>query len=282
MPRPLDGPPPQLKAPAETIDTHIHFFSSDYEGQPGGPPPTADATVADYAVVQKRLGIGRAVIVQPGAYQFDNRCTLETLATMGDKARAIVCVKADVPDEELERLNTQGVRGVRFMHLPGGALGLDQLLPINDRISPFGWHPIVQFDGREILQFESLFSQIRGPYVIDHTAKFLEPVSPDSAEFKAVLRLLDRGNCYVKVSAAYETSKTGAPDYADVGELAKRIIAHAPQRVIWASNWPHVSVSAENYPDDAELLDVLLAWAPDESTRKAILVDNPAQLYGFD
>lgn len=280
MARPLDGPPPKLKTPPGTVDTHIHFFTSDYEGQPGGPPAPEDATIEDYAVVQKRLGLDRAVIVQSNAYQLDNRCTLEALEKMGDKARAIVCVKTDTSDAELERLHGLGVRGVRIMDL-GGALRLDQLLAVNARILPFGWHPIVQFDGRDILKRRELLEKVRGDYVIDHTAKFLEPVSPDSPEFNALLKLVDRGNCYVKISACYETSKTGRPDYSDVGALASRLIAHAPERMLWASNWPHVSVTPENYPDDAELLDVLLAWAPDESARKAMLVDNPVRLYGF-
>jgi D-galactarolactone isomerase len=280
MPRPLDGPPPRLKTPPGVVDTHIHFFMSQYPGQPGGPPTPEDASVEDYAIVQKRLGIERAVIVQANAHQLDNRCTLHALAQMGDKARAIVCVKPDVSDAELERLHGTGVRGVRIMQL-GGALRMDQLLPVNARIAPIGWHPIVQFDGREIFQYKDLLEKVQGDYIIDHTGKFLEPVSPDSAEFNALLKLVNRGNCYVKISAAYETSKTGRPDYSDVGALAARLIAHAPERMLWASNWPHVGATPETYPDDAELLDVLLAWAPDEKTRKAILVDNPVRLYGF-
>ena len=281
MPRPLDGPPPKLKAPEGTVDTHIHFYTSDYEGQTGGPPPPEDATVKDYAVVQKRLGLDRTVIVQPNAYQFDNGCLLDALAQMGDRARGVVVVGSDTPDAELERLTTLGVRGARIMQLPGGAVGLDQLLAVNARIEPFGWHPIVQFDGRDLPDHLDLLNQISGTYIIDHIGKFLELVSPDDPAFRALLGLVDRGNCYVKIAACYETSKTGAPDYSDVGQLASRLIAHAPERMLWASNWPHVGVPRTAYPDDAELLDVLLAWAPDEKVRRAILVDNPAKLYGF-
>lgn len=282
MPRILDGPPPKLKAPAGTVDTHIHFYTSDYDGHPGGPPLPEYATLEDYAVVQKRLGLDRAVIVQGGAYQLDNRCTLEMLGRMGGKARAIICMTEDVSDEELSHLSALGVRGVRIMNLRGGAIGIDRLIAINARIAPFGWHPIVQFDGRDILQYTDIFNKIDNDFIIDHAGKFLEPVSPDSAQFRALLSLVDRGNCYVKISACYETSKTGRPDYSDVGILSTRLIAHAPERMLWASNWPHVGVPPEYAPDDAELLDVLLAWAPDEETRKAILVDNPVRLYGFD
>ncbi len=84
----------------------------------------------------------------------------------------------------------------------------------------------------------------------------------------------------MKTSAPYETSKAGPPLFADVGALAKEIIRTAPERVLWASNWPHPS-APDAKPDDALLLDLLLDWAPDDATRRRILVDNPAELYGF-
>ena len=55
----------------------------------------------------------------------------------------------------------------------------------------------------------------------------------------------------------------------------------APERMLWASNWPHPSARKPAPPDDGALLELLLDWAPVESDRKKILVDNPAELYGF-
>jgi D-galactarolactone isomerase len=97
---------------------------------------------------------------------------------------------------------------------------------------------------------------------------------------QALLRLLESGRVWVKLSAPYETSKAGPPDYADVAALARPLLAAAPERMLWASNWPHLGKLADP-PDDAMLLDVLLHWCPDERVRKHILVDNPARLYGF-
>jgi D-galactarolactone isomerase len=85
----------------------------------------------------------------------------------------------------------------------------------------------------------------------------------------------------VKLSAPYETSKTGGPKYEDVGRLARALVSKAPERMLWASNWPHPSVPKEKRPADQDLLDLLADWAPDETMRKKILVDNPAELYGF-
>jgi D-galactarolactone isomerase len=95
------------------------------------------------------------------------------------------------------------------------------------------------------------------------------------------LRLLDTGRCWVKLSAPYETSRTGAPKYEDVSRLARALVKKAPERMLWASNWPHPSLPQEQRPADEDLLDLLLDWAPDESARRKMLVDNPAQLYGF-
>ena len=107
------------------------------------------------------------------------------------------------------------------------------------------------------------------------------PLLPSTKRSSPLLRLLDTGRCWVKLSAPYETSKNGAPKYDDVGRLAKALVKHAPERMMWASNWPHPSAPKDNIPDDADLLDLLLDWAPDEATRRKILVDNPAELYGF-
>lgn len=76
-------------------------------------------------------------------------------------------------------------------------------------------------------------------------------------------------------------SKSGPPLYADIGALAKELVTRAPQRLVWASNWPHPLARRETVPDDAALLDLMLDWAPDESTRTRILAQNPAELYGW-
>lgn len=279
MNRPLTGRPPKLVAPRGACDTHMHFYAAKYPKHPRGPQPPPDATVDDYRKLQKWLGIERVVVVQANAYGDDNRCTMDAVAALGlDRARAVVVVAPNVADAELDRLTKAGARGVRIMCL-GGFLGWDVMDEVVARVKPFGWHPVVQFDGREFPQHEAQLERVSGDYIIDHTGKFLEPVAVDSDAFKCMLRLVERGNCYVKLSAPYETSKVGPPTYADVGALAKALAKAAPERMLWASNWPHPS--AANYPDDANLLDLLLEWAPDESVRRKILVDNPARLYGF-
>ena len=280
--RNLSGDPPRLKLPPGATDTHMHIYDDRFPARPGGPPkPPLPATLDDYRQLQAWLGLERVVFVQGAAYQFDNACLLDALENFDGEARAIAVVRPDVDEGTLEDLTRRGVRGARIMDLPGGAVGLGDLLAIGARTRPFGWSPIVQFDGRRIADFLAILEAVEGDYVIDHAGKFMEPVSTDDPAFKVLLNLIDRGNCYVKISACYETSKVGPPSYEDVGKLSRALITHAPERMLYASNWPHVTMPIDRQPDDRLLLDLMADWAPDAAVRQQIFVDNPARLYGF-
>jgi D-galactarolactone isomerase len=277
----MSDTPPRLTAPADACDCHIHIYDPTMPVAPtaasAGP---AWADVAAYRAVQRRLGLTRAIVVQPTAYGADNRCTVGAIAALGrQRTRGVAVIQPDISDAELRRLDDAGICGVRFQMLPGGALPWEALEPIAARIAPLGWHIQLQMDGRFLADRAAMLQLLPAPLVIDHVGKFLEPVPVEHPGFQAVLRLLDGGKTWFKLAAAYEVSQAGPPLYADVGTLAKEAVKAAPERMIWASNWPHVSM--RNLPDDAALLDLLLDWAPDEAVRQLILVDNPAQLYGF-
>jgi D-galactarolactone isomerase len=272
---------PKLKAPSGACDTHMHFYDQAIPGAPGTFLP-GHFPVEPYLAMQKRLGIERVIVVQPNAYADDNRVTLDAIKKIGLKnAKGVGVVKPGVKDAELERLTQGGICAIRIMTLHGGTLGFDVMDELMARVHPFGWHANIQLDGRELPKFEAQIKRLPGKFVVDHTGKFLEPVSVDSKEFRSLLNLVDTGRCWVKLSAPYETSKTGAPKYEDVSRLARALVQHAPERMLWASNWPHPSARKPQPPDDADLLDLLLDWAPDEKTRNKILADNPAELYGF-
>ncbi len=260
-------------------DTHIHFYDRAVPPAPGTLMP-GHFDAAMYRALQRRLGLERVVVVQPNAYRDDNRVTLDGVKQLGASARAVAVVAEHVSDEELERLTGAGVVGQRFFNLPGGSVQFDRMDAIMARVHPFGWHANLQLDGRELPRYEAQIRRLPGKFVIDHTGKFLEPVSPQDEAFLVLKRLLDTGRCWVKLSAPYETSKTGAPNYEDVSRLARALVKHAPERMLWATNWPHPTVPPGAL-DDLALLGLLEDWAPREADRRRILVDNPAQLYGF-
>jgi len=275
------GGPPRLKCPADACDCHMHVYDSRFPPAPTATTTPPRAPVKDYRAVQQRLGLTRTVVVQPSVYGTDNRCTLEAMAALGKAARGVAVVDPSVTDAQLRGLTDAGIRGIRFHMLTGGVLGWEVLEQMAARVLPFGWHVQLQMDGRNLPRYQSLLKGLPVRLVVDHVGKFLEPVSPDHPAFLTLLDLVDTGRCWVKLSAPYEVSASGPPHYRDVGRLAKRLVAAAPERMVWASNWPHPSEPRAHLPDDADLLDLLLEWAPRESDRHRILVDNPADLYGF-
>ena len=273
---------PKLTAPQGACDTHMHFY-----GPPDRYPlaPTATfvpplATVDGYRRVQRRLGLERVVVVQPSGYGFDNRCALDAIKRLGADARGVVVVEPNVTDDALQQLTESGVCGIRFFMFPGGVLSWQVLDELAARVQTFGWHVNLQLDGCRLPEHIAQIRRLPGRIQIDHIGKFIEPVTTGDLAFKLLLDLVDSGRCWVKLAAAYETSRIGPPLYSDVGELAKALAKAAPERMLWASNWPHPS-ARDNPPDDAQLLDLLLHWADDDATRQRILVDNPAELYGF-
>ncbi|MEH6445780.1 MAG: amidohydrolase family protein [Oceanospirillaceae bacterium] len=282
MQRKNTGTPPNTLLPKGSIDSHIHIYGRNYPDQPGGPASPSDyAGLDEYQKVQKWLGLERVVIVQANAHQRDNSCLLNALGHFGENSRGIACIRPDTHESTLDTYHQQGVRAARIMNL-GGATRLDDLLSVNALVQDLKWSCIVQFDGNQIDSHVALLQQIQGDYVLDHHGKFFEPICVDSPEFSTLIKLIDKGNCYFKLAGCYETSKSGYPDYADLGATAKALIAHAPERIIWGSNWPHVSLAPSDTPCDAQLLDTVCSWMPNAKALQQIFVQNPARLYGFD
>ena len=270
-----------FSVPFGACDCHVHAYDDAYPLAPTATFKPPHAPMADYAKVQAALGLTRVVVVQPTGYGFDNRCTLAAVACMSGRARAVAIVPPSVTQSTLRDLHVAGVRGVRMMMLPGGPLGWDALAPLAHQIRPLGWHLNVQFNGCDFVQRLPLLQSLDAQMVLDHTGKFLvPPASTDDAAFQALCRLLDTGRVWVKLSAPYETSQTGAPHYEDVSLLVRYLATHYPERCLWASNWPHPNQNP--VPSSAALLNLLPRWVSRTADIQRILVDNPAQVYGFD
>lgn len=281
MSKVISSPHPRLQIPSGACDCHMHVFGPFA----GFPLPSGVSEVPlypyeDYVAMRRRLGIARTVYVQPNAYGDDNSCVLDAIVRDGDAARGIAVVDPDAPDEMLRSLHIGGVRGLRFHEMEGGRLRFTHLKGLAHRIAELGWHAQVQFDGDILVDAEALLSTLPIDIVIDHMGRIPISGGLDRPAFKVLLRLLESGRCWVKMSAPYHVSKSGPPHYDDCTERVRAMIDAAPDRLVWASNWPHPSVPV-NKPDDADLLDLLSTWTDDPAITGAILVDNPAKLYGF-
>ena len=259
-------------------DTHIHFYDHRYPVAPESVLRPPDATPDDYRREQAALDTERIVVVQPTTYGLDNRCQLDAMATFGDAARGVMVVDPHVQPEDLARLTAHGVRGARFHMLPGGAVPWESLEAVAANIAPFGWHIQLQLNGRELPHHLDRLLRLPVGLVVDHVGRFMSPVQPDAPEFAALLTLIDHG-ATVKLSAPYESSDSGPPGFDDVTRLVDALVSRSPDRLVWASNWPHPGQMAP--PTAADLVALRDRWLPTDVLRRQVLVDNPAALYDF-
>jgi predicted TIM-barrel fold metal-dependent hydrolase len=175
------------------------------------------------------------------------------------------------------------VRGARFSFRQ--ALGAVLSRPAFDRavarIRELGWYMKVQPEQTGILESASWFEDLDIPILIDHMGRPDAALGPDRDPNIAKLRqLLARGNFWVMLSLGEKISQAGAP-YDDVVPLARALIDAAPDRCVWASDWPH-PVSKKPPPNDADLLELLYRYVRSEDELRRILVDNPAKLFGYE
>ncbi|MFC5322904.1 amidohydrolase family protein [Bradyrhizobium oligotrophicum] len=281
---------PDVSIPAErgvllpgACDAHCHIFGPfDRFPLPGDrsfTPPEAPETALRR--LHDRLGFHRAVIVHSQGHGRDHRPLLDALAVGRGRYRGVAVLGPDVSAKEVARLDVAGVCGTRFNFLAhlGGAPAPERIQAVLALVRPFDWHVAIHVTGADLIRYADLIAAIEARVVIDHMAR--PDLSQNLAAGREILcRLLDSGRVWVKLSGADRISLMGAP-YRDVVPFARDLAAHAPERVLWGSDWPHVNISGP-MPDDAALVDLLTEIAPSDWLRRRILVDNPAKLFGFD
>ncbi len=283
--RRLSGQKPAHRFPPGAVDAQMHLYLPGFPALPGGPdlPAGALPDPDQYRRVMDWLGIERVIITQGNAHQKDNANLLACVAVLGPCARGVVVIDGATSDAELDRLASAGIVGARIMDLPGGAVGLDQLEAVDARAAAMGWMMAVQFDGTHILHHLPRLSALKSRWVLDHHGKFFGGITTDGPELAAVKSLLDGGRVYFKFAACYESSRLGGPGFEDIAEIARAIAAHAPERIVWGTNWPHnLMKTTADYPDDARLADTVLGWLPDDRARHLALVENPEALFRLE
>jgi predicted TIM-barrel fold metal-dependent hydrolase len=275
---------PSLKAPLNACDCHHHIYDG-VRYPPGNPQSRmqSNASVAQYRLLQRRIGTARNVIVTPAPYVFDNHVTLDAIAQIGPDARGVAVVRPNVTDAELRTLDDAGIRGIRFTQAdPVTAVTtLDMIEPLARRVAVFGWHVQIHMLSDQIVAAEALWNRLPAPIVFDHMGRMRPELGAKDPGFAVIRRLIDKGRTWVKLSGAYMNTALGPPRYADATALAQAYAKAAPERMVWGSDWPHPTEAADKKPNDAVLFDLLSAWVPDETMRHRILVENPETLYAF-
>ena len=271
---------PTIAVPAHTCDCHVHIF-----GPPERYPLDANrrytpspAGLDEYRQLQAKLGIERAVIVHPGVH-LDNQVSIDAVQASGGKWRGIALLDASVTREEIKRLDDIGFRGVRFNPFNAKQVALKDLEAVAHKIADFGWHAQFHLDARDLPELADRFRKLPVEIVIDHMGRIPIAAGVQHPGFQTLLALLREGRTWVKLSAP-NRFEDPRPPYPNLLPISQALVQTAPERCVWATDWPHSSEFGF-MPNDADLVDLLATWVPDVKTRHAILVDNPARLYRF-
>jgi predicted TIM-barrel fold metal-dependent hydrolase len=287
-PPPLDPTPPKIPLPPKACDTHAHVFGPAsqfaYADDRSYTPP--DAPLAKYLAMLATLGFTRGVLVQGSAHGRDNAAMLDTLAREPERLRGVAVADAATPEKELRRWHTLGVRGLRFNHFfRGGQLHYRGGVPLDDAraLAPvmreLGWHLQLWIDVKDLDDTIPVLQALGLTVVIDHMGRTEASAGTSAPGFQRLLRLVADGGCWVKLSGAHRISRK-TPDYPDARPFLEALVRANPDRLVWGGDWPHPRMD-EAMPDAGHLLDLFQEWTPDAETRRRILVDNPARLYGF-
>lgn len=283
--------------PQGATDCATHIYNDPkrhpfWEGRTYTPEP---ATVPELKQMMRAVGFDRVVVVQASTYGTDNSIVIDSIRELGAGARGVAVIDDKTTEAALDAMHRGGVRGIRLSLGNQGVTDLaatrQQLKVASDRMKKRnGWSVLISGTPGTWAALRADLEAFGVPIVVDH---FGEPRVADGLEqpgFATALSLVKSGKAYVKLSNA--DTLTQQADMSDVTPYARALVAANPQRVVWGTAWPHPSAGAvpgrkptdlalHRQVDDALTMNMLPLWVPDAATRKAILVDNPARLYGF-
>jgi len=274
--------------PPMACDSHLHIFERGFGKADSDPGFLTGASLADYQKVQARMGTSRAVIVTPRVFGVDNSVTVDAISKLGlSNARGIAVLRPDVGDAELDRLHAGGIRGVRFTlySLANAPLGFAMVEPLANKIHAWGWHVQLHWSAEQIVEHAALLARLPCPIVFDHLGRLPVPFGASHQAFAVIRKLAESGKVWGKLSAPYLNSIAGVAErYRDAEAPTRAWINEFPDRIVWGSDWPHLTELEKpvaEQPDTVELLNLLHSWTEDTRISDRILVENPAELYGF-
>lgn len=270
--------------PQGAVDTHFHLFGPathyPYAAHRGYTPD--DASLSDYMTLVRRLGIARAVIVQPSPYGTDNRRLLDGLAQAPIPMRGVAAVDADISDTELAAMHAVGVRAIRINLVFDAAAAIETAIRLAPRLRELGWHIQFLVDVSTLPNLAAVVEQLKITVVFDHLGHVPAHLGIADHGFQAMLALLREGRAWVKASGTYRMAGTDArAPYDDVRPFFDAVLLANPDRVLWATDWPHSAIQVP-MPDDVAMAQMTLDWlGADETLRHKVFVQNPVALYGF-
>lgn len=287
VPFPPDPNPrkPKFQVPPGTCDTHFHIMGAPevfpfVESRLYTPPA---APVEHYLSMAKAIGMERGVMVMPAVHGFDNAVMHNAIAKSEGRLCGMIRANPHLSEADNRKLHAEGVRGIRFNLRPSleGVYDKDEMLKIVSRIRNLPWPVCLHIDLDLLVEQAETVRGLDMPVIIDHMAQVDSRKGLDQPAFKVVLDLLGEKHVWIKVSGADRRLYDGEP-YEGIVATARALIAKAPDRIIWGTDWPHAYVyEAGRMVNDGDLIGFVADYAPDEATRRKILVDNPQRLFGY-
>ena len=271
--------PLSFQMPANACNAHLHIIDPAFPND--GKAAAQAGTVETYHALADELCLPRAVLVQAKPFALDNSCLVDAIAKFGiDRCRGIAVANNTVPDAELEQLHKAGVRGLRFsVWNPSNAVvSFDDCLPLSERVKDMGWNMQLHIGAKQIAEYAGIIRALDCRIVIDHMGRLDPKLGINDPAWKFLQEMIDRGHTWIKLSGPYLNTASGYP-WEDACKTAAAIAAFAPDRVVWGSDFPHVTEKVK--PDEHYLVEMIPHWLPTAHARQLALSDNPAELYGF-
>ncbi len=272
---------PKLRLPPGAVDSHGHVFGPGavfpYAADRAYTPP--DAPYEGLVALHATLGVSRAVIVHASCHGSDMTVTLDGIARSKGAMKGVAVVDPGVTDAELARLDAGGIRGVRFnfvKHL-GGMPDMAFFQRVLAQVEPLGWHVVLHLDAQDIVPLAPVISSIRIPFIIDHMGRVKAKDGVGQPAFLQLLELMKNPLAWVKICGSERVSSAGAP-FTDAVPFAQALLAAAPDRCLWGTDWPHPNIAGD-MPNDGDLVDLLGAMTTDEDLIRQVTVTNPERLY---
>jgi len=287
--------PVNFAVPEGACDCHVHTFDpAHFPYSPARPYTPEPVSVDELRSLHKALHMTRVIVVQTTVYGTDNSGALDAMKQLGARARGVAVIDQKTPESALDEMDRAGIRGIRLNLETAGQtdpeIGRKRFREAVERIKNRKWHIQIYARLSVIEGIKDLVAAAPMPVVFDHFGGMQAALGGDQPGFASLMTLVRTGKAYVKISAPYRSSME-APDYPDVAPLARALVSSNPERILWGSDWPHPGLpvpgrsNSEITPffkiDDGRVLNFLPVWVPDAATRKTILVENPAKLYGF-
>jgi 2-pyrone-4,6-dicarboxylate lactonase len=269
------GPFPFI-VPLGAVDTHAHVISPA-SFVPNRSYTSPEATENQYIRMLDEVGMTYGVLIQVSVNGQDNEPMLKVLERHPQRLRGVAVPLLSQSDAYYQRMKDAGVVGIRMnLMFSGGGLDISKLEECDALAKDWGWHIQFLLDANDLPTLMPRMQKLQSTLVIDHMGYLRTSVGLQSPGFQA-LRELVQERAWVKVSGAYRLTDE-PPPYEDVVPYAKALIAAAPDRCIWGSDWPHVA-NWGIMPRVAQMLESLALYAPEEAVRNQILCANPQRLY---